>query len=376
VPVSSNAGVTFFHGNGPGARGYIYVPYELAQGGKGDQRRIATWIARERTGLALDDVEADRWWGRQAVDERLRHPVDTAGLVLRRAALAVGNDELALDMGPRQDLNPLRWAAPLPLALIVGLAVAGVAMSGWRATGGWLVWSALLACALTPLVFYVTSRYRLPMVAMLCLPAGAGVATLFRPSMKGRPRWIGFILGGAVAAGSLLVPAGDLLAHSDAAGFRQRAQAWRQVGRLREAEADLHRSLEQDGASAHSWLQLGDVRERSGRPGEAEACYRRALVLLPGYAPAACVLGQLLRFQGRDIEAVPILRRGIESHAFQEACWNHLVGALGELGRLDEAATEAERAAGLGVALDSRVLARLRQLHSTRSGNGVPDEDE
>jgi tetratricopeptide (TPR) repeat protein len=369
VPVAANAGVTFFHGNGPGATGYIHVPAELwVGGGKTDQRRIATALARERSGLALDDVEADRWWGRQALDERARNPWGTAGLLLRRVLLTLGSLEAGLDMGPRQDPNPLRWAAPLPLAVVLGLAAAGVARAGWRATGGWPVWAAVLACAITPLAFYVTSRYRFPMVAMLCLPAGAGLAALVRPPARARPAWVGWLVGGVVAAGSLLVPAGEVKARSDAAGLRQRAGAWRQVGDLQQAEVDLRRSLELLPASPHAWVQLGEVFEASGRAGEAEHCYRRSLGLQAGYPPAACSLGQLLRWEGRDAEAVPILRRGIESNAFLAPCWNHLVGALTALGRLEEAWGEAERAAGVGVELDPSVLQRLRQA-------GAADED-
>jgi tetratricopeptide (TPR) repeat protein len=367
VPVSSNAGITFYHGNGPGATGYIRVPPELAQGGKADQRQIATWLAGKRSGLPLDDVEADRWWGRQALRERWRRPGETARLLLWRAALLSWSAELALDMGPRQDLNPLRWASPLPFAVILGLAAAGITLVGWRGTGGWPVWGAVAACAITPLAFYVASRYRLPMVAMLCLPAGAGLAALFRPRAEIRSRWIGLVVVGVVIAGSLLVPAGDLLAQSDAGGISQRAWAWRQVGGRQEAEADLRRSLELLDTSAPAWVQLGDLLELTGRRGEAEKSYRRALELHPGYAPAACALGQLLRIEGRDAEAVPVLRQGLKSHAFLGVCWNHLVGALTALGEVEQAAREVQRATRRAVELDARVLEEL--LRRARAGD-------
>lgn len=374
VPVSANAGMTFYHGNGPEATGYIRVPPELAQGGKGDQRQIATWLAGKRSGQPLDDVEADRWWGRQALRERVRRPGETVKLLLWRAALVGWNAELALDMGPRQDANPLRWASPVPFAVLLSLAAAGVALLGWRGTGGWPVWGTVLACALTPLLFYVSSRYRLPMAAMLCLPAGAGLAALFRPRAEIRTRWIGVVVAGVVAAGSILVPANDLLVQSDAGGISQRAWAWREVGGLQEAEADVRRSLELMDTSAPAWVQLGDLLELTGRTREAEASYRRALELHPGSAPAACSLGQLLRVEGRDAEAVPVLRKGLKSHAFFTACWNHLVGALTALGEVEQAAIEVQRAASRGVELDPRVLEDLRSRARTEADQrgGVP----
>jgi tetratricopeptide (TPR) repeat protein len=375
VPVSSNAGLTLYHGNGPGATGYFSAPRELVEGGKAEQRRSATRIAGLRTGQALDDVEADRWWGRQAVSARLADPLGSVGLAFWRAALTLGNDELALDMGPRQDLNPMRRAAPLPLALIVGLAVAGVALLGWRRSGGWPVWGAVLACAVTPLAFYVTSRYRLPMVAMLCLPAGIGLAALVRPQAGVGPRRIGLVALVLAAAGSLLVPTGELLAQSDAGGLRQRAHAWIQIDRLPEAEADLRASIARDGGSAHAWYLLGEVYARMERVADAENGYRRALAIQPGYAPAVCMLGEVLRRQGRDEEALPVLRQGLDSNAVGAACWTHLVGALIGLGRLDEATEEAQRASESGVVLHPQVVEVLRRAQPRNAGEiGGTDE--
>jgi tetratricopeptide (TPR) repeat protein len=370
VPVSSNAGVTFYHGNGPAATGYIRVPPELGQVGKGNQRKIATRVASERAGRVLDDVEADRWWGRQALRERLRHPLGSARLLLWRVALLGWNAELALDMGPRQDPNPLRWAAPLPFAAILGLTAAGIALAGWRGTGGWAVWGAVLACAVAPLAFYVCSRYRLPLVAMLCLPAGAGLAALVRPRLSKRARWRGFAVAVVVATLSLAVPAGDLLAQSDAGGFRQRAWAWRQVLRFPEAEADVRRSLELQPGSPHAWFQLGDVLELTGRAAEAEACFRQALHLQPGYARASCALGSVLRDDGRAAEAVQHLRRGLEVQTFFGHCRSDLVGALATLGRLDEARAEVDRAAAAGETLDPGVLVELRRLADEADAHG------
>ena len=99
------------------------------------------------------------------------------------------NRELPLgDGGPSLDANPLRWAAPVPFCVLLGLAVAGATLRGWRGTGGWLVWGMVLACAASPVVFYVASRYRLALAVALCLPAGAGAVSLVQSfSFAGPP---------------------------------------------------------------------------------------------------------------------------------------------------------------------------------------------
>jgi tetratricopeptide (TPR) repeat protein len=384
VPVSSNSGLTLYHGNGPQATGFIHIPPELAQSGKGDQRRIATWVASQRSGRQLDGVEADRYWGQQAVRARLADPIGSVKLMLRRVMLLVWNAELTLTAGPRQDPNPLRWLAPLPFALLLGLAAAGVVVVGWRGSGGWIVWSTVAACAVAPLVFYVSSRYRLPMASVLCLPAGAGLVALVRPpaSSPSRRRWVGLGLLAVVTLGSFAIPGGGVLAQADAAGLVNRARAWMRVGDFSKAEADYRQALELHPGWAPALFKLGELLFETGRGAEAEKHYALALQARPEYADAACALGGQLNQSARYEEALPLLRRGLQFDPQQEICWHNLVAALALTGRFDEADSAMERAAGQDVVLRPRVrelVAALREESATDESNDTslaPSEPE
>ena len=291
-------------------------------------------MASERSGRSLDAVEADRYWGRLAVRERLANPWETLRLVLWRGALLFWNAELTLDHGPRQDPNPLRWLAPLPFAAVLGLAAAGIAIVGFGRTGGWGVWGAVLACAVTPLVFFVSSRYRLPMVSVLCLPAGAGLAALVLPSfgITPRRRVVGAIVLLGVIAGSLspsLSARGrDLLAQADGAGFLNRGRAWLRNGDLERAEADLRQANERHPGWSPAQYELGRLLAGTGRIDEAETYLRLSLANEPKYANAACALGRLLNRTGRHSEALPLLRSGLESEPRHPVCREGLVVAL------------------------------------------------
>ncbi len=278
--------------------------------------------------------------------------------------LLLWSSELTLDSGPRQDANPLRWAAPLPFGLILGLAAAGLVALGWRGTGGWPVWSTVLACAVAPVVFYVSSRYRLPFASVLCLPAGAGLAALLRPPAESTPRrrtvvWLVLV---GIAGLSMVPVAGGMLARADAAGLVQRGIAWTRTGHVERAEADFRSAVEHFEEWAPAHFYLAELLDRNGRGGEAEVIYRRALELQPDYANAACYLGQMLSLGGRPDEALPLLRQGLESHPFHEVCWHHLVGARALTGNASEAAGEAARAADLGVELDPRLVEAVKAM--------------
>jgi Tfp pilus assembly protein PilF len=381
VPISSNSGLTLYHGNGPEPTGFIHIIPELAQSGKGDQRRIATRVASERLGRELDPVEADRYWGREALRERLARPGETVRLLLWRMALLGWSEELTLVMGPRQDPNPLRWLAPLPFAALVGLAVAGLVCVGWRGTGGSTIWGALVACASAPLLFYVCSRYRLPFAALLCLPAGAGLAALVRPpaSLAASRRIGGWLALGLALAGSLTVPGDSLLAQGDAAGLVARARAWNRAGSTLRAEADLRSAIARNPGWAPAGHELAELLDQMGRTAEAEAAFRDVVATSPRYANAACGLGALLNRSGHHDEAVRALRQGLEAEPAHEGCWHNLLVALALLERFDEVDREVERARDGGVKIRAAVLKRIQALReqgpSETAGGGEADEE-
>ena len=368
VPVSSNGGITAYHGNGPGALGVYTHPYgfsfDLSR-----QREEATRHARARSGQRFDDVEADSWWGRQALKTRLERPVESIGLLAWRVTLTLGNRELGLDYPPALDPNP--WRATLrlpggleialvPWALLLGLAAAGVTLDGFRGTGGGSLWWAVLACAATPVLFYVSSRYRLPTAALLTLPAGAGVAALIRPAiLPPWRRWAALIVGLLVIALSFGVPSGKLYRLQTAESLGNRAQAYLLAGMLGPAEADARQATEIHPGSVRLWLNLGAVLLASERAEEAEASYRSALDLDPASPEAARGLASSLARSGRIDEGIVVLRRALNFEPRHAGCWNGLLALLYASRDRTEALLAVERAKQLQVPLDPRLLAAI-----------------
>ena len=376
VPVSSNVGLTLYHGNGPWADGAMHVPAGFS-GDIATQRAEATRLATAQAGRPLDEVEADRWWGRTALSVRRADPWGSVRLVGWRGLLTLSQAELGLDNAPRIDANPLRWGTPLPFGLVAALAAAALVGRGLRATGGPLVWGAILAAAAAPLVFYVSSRYRLPLAALLSVPAGIGARTLWDRGLSRTRQGAAWATLAATAALASLVPAGALAARGDAQGYVQQAWARGQHGDVQGAEADLRRALDLDPRSAPAWFNLGVTLEKQDRGAEAEAAYRRALVTDPTHADdAAGNLGRLLERAGRVEEAVPLLRAALAINPYHEPCRTNLVIGLTRLGRLDEALAAIDEAERLGVSLQAALVAEVRRLAATPSNEGSTAGDD
>jgi tetratricopeptide (TPR) repeat protein len=380
VPISSNAGITAYHGNGPGARGIYTHPFGLSLDML-RQREDAQALARARSGRPLDPVEADRWWGRQALRARLDEPVQTMGLLAWRLALTLDSREFGLDYPPMLDPNPTRLTIPVasgrevpvvPWGLLLGLSGAGVALVGWRRTGGGETWGAIAACAATPLLFYVSSRYRLPLVALTCVPAGAGLAALARwPRFSPARRASALLLAVALTGISFAIPSGSLYREQRAGGLGVRSHAALGTGRLEAAEADAREALRLAPDKASLWINLGAVLLATGEVEQAEQAYRRA-IREQWTADAIPGLSESLERQGRGAEAEAVLRRALLLEPRHERCWNRLIELLYAAGDAAAARDLARQAASIGVRVDPGPSTRSGEAPSDREENGRP----
>jgi hypothetical protein len=103
----------------------------------------------------------------------------------------------------RQHFIPGLWVA-VTLAVLGPLALVGMLLPFWRRRGltaFYLVW---LAYLVTPLIYYVRGRYRLPLAPFLAVLAGVGVERMIRAVAARRWDHVG-ALGVALVAAALFV---------------------------------------------------------------------------------------------------------------------------------------------------------------------------
>ena len=268
VPVSSNAGMTLYHGNGPGAGGAFTRPDGFS-GNLDTQREEATTFARRRSGEDLDPVEADRWWGREAVRVRLADPAGTVRLVLRRTWWTLSTREFGLESHPELDRNPWRptfRAAGGELAWIPWALVVAIAAFAWlRPPDPELLWAVLATLAM-PIAFYVSSRYRLPAVAFACVVAAhglGGVAALWRGERLGLRGWLAPIAGFVLLLLSASAPVAETSRQQQAASLGNLAVSLERKGRYDQALGYLERALAIDAENPVLLFNRGLVYERN-----------------------------------------------------------------------------------------------------------------
>jgi cytochrome c-type biogenesis protein CcmH/NrfG len=374
VLTTSQGGQNFHIGNNPANRNGRYDPLPFVGANPKHEERGFAAEARRRTGREMSPTEISRYWFAESFRWMRQRPGDW----LRLVWLKFRNFWGAYEVPDNLDYYLYRREAPvlrLPLAgfgLVAPLALLGAALA-WRRPA----WPrALLIFALvyssSVVLFFVFSRYRLPMMPAIFPFAGYGLMELAR-RLRAWRRKAGAARPALVAASLTLALAAfvNLPVHAPVAhwtyraaerlglprvaestsighynlglAFAARAEADDDPDELRRAAAEQFReALRQEPGKAKPYAELGKVlarleenraaieayqvvirlephrprphhvlgilHRREGDLPAAEAAFRRALQLDPTRLDSATDLGEVLLAQGRRQEAATAFR--------------------------------------------------------------------
>ena len=390
IPVSAQGGVTFYHGNAPGADG-TYHGIEGVAENRLQQNVDARAYARGETDGSWKATSA--LFFRKGVDFWLGDPAGALGLAGRKLwffLTARNYGDIYVPAIEEEDGMASRLGlAPLPTAWIVLpglLLLAFLLRDPKRAFPEALL---VLAPLATVVVFWYSPRYRIPAVPVLAALAGASLARLFSARESGLA-----IARAAAVAGAwiLAIASGPWNAR---AGFDDakplRAQHDQLVGsvlveqdRLEEAErryrsalaggylpagpalADVLRRLGRTGVALEMLAQI--VREQpgnayarrsfavalaeSGRYPEAEREFRATLAIDPNDWEALTGLGNVLHATSRTEEAIAMHRAAIAKNPAYAGAHYNLGFVLLGLGKVPEAEAELREALRLDPTLE------------------------
>jgi 4-amino-4-deoxy-L-arabinose transferase-like glycosyltransferase len=201
VLTSGGAGLNFFSGNNERATGLPARPFglrDIPEFEEDDARRLA----EEDVGRPLRPAEVDRYWTRRGLEYIRAHPGDWL-VLLRRKLTVLWN---AYEVPDNYHFAFMRrhfiWAlyASTTLALVGSLALVGMAVPFWRWRGLVAFHVAWLTYMVTPLIYYVRGRYRMPLAPFLAILAAVAVERVLRAATVRRWDVVGALGGGALVA--------------------------------------------------------------------------------------------------------------------------------------------------------------------------------
>ena len=312
VPLAGSGGVNLYLGNERQADGLVPRQDVSVPAGEAYRDSVQVWseveFARDRPGERVTPAAVSRYWVGRALDEVAACPTCWLRLMGRKALAFVAAVEVpnhrSYAFTAREELPLLRWL-PVRWWLLVALAPLGLAAmhrAGRRAPAAWGLAFATLH-ALGVVLFFVNSRYRLPLWPLGCVWAGIGWCDLMARARARSWRRFGLAVAGALLFASVSWSAGAVLGvAADGRDHFYRSLARQNRGLDEGALDDARRAVASRPADPAYRVQVGNLLLALDRPGEAVPTLAAAVELDPSQPIAHNNLGIALERVG-DIEA-------------------------------------------------------------------------
>jgi 4-amino-4-deoxy-L-arabinose transferase-like glycosyltransferase len=197
----------FWAANRPGAHGRYYVQslsLAPALAGQNPARAESLLLFAQETGRAGDDLDAaNAYWNARTRAEIIAHPLAWLGRLARKTYALLNtweqynNKTFAFHQArsPWLRWNPLCWGTLFVLGLAGAVRLRAVAPQAAA-----LLTGIAAIVAVSVVLFFVSARFRLPLAALLCVPAGAALAhpiAIFHALTPARRGWLALALLGA-----------------------------------------------------------------------------------------------------------------------------------------------------------------------------------
>ncbi len=346
VFIAWQGGFNFFIGNNHESNGWSATVPGIDVTWEGGYRE-AIAIAEENEGRILELSEVSDFWYGLAWQEIRSDPSAFVGLLFRKLRLFLNGYEipnnqniyLARKLGSiMQPLMFSNWLY-IPFGLVAPLAVIGLvlSLSQWRKfLAVYLMLGSYLA---TLLLFFVCARFRQPMMPFMIL---FGVYAVFR-MIEFKRRRQGKNLALALFMLVLLV----VESNHDALGLDQHrvtaedqlviGNAYLAQNNLAGAEMEYKRGLAADSTLAALHNNLGLIKIRHNRVGEAMTHFTRATRVDPGYLESYMNLASAYLETGQPEVATRILEQASVRHPRNDMVQLKLGAVYAEAGRTEEA---------------------------------------
>ncbi len=314
IPISAHGGVTFYHGNNAAADG-TFSPLGVSSE-KEVQNREARDLASAALGREAAWSEVSSHFFGRGLDWWKGAPGEAAALaaVKLRYFLFGSNYGDIYPRGAEAAEPDGRWLllAPLPVAAVLCLAFVALTFGLLRDPRRHVPDLVLLGAGLgVCVVFWFTPRYRLPVLPVVALLAGWGLAQI---AAWGRaPRAAGLCAGAlaiGLTSGIVNSLTGFDTVERQVPWFQMvLGQAHRDLGEFDEAEARFRRALEMGEGGAE--VRLADLARERGDYTTALVDAARLADSRPGDSFAQRTFAVTLAEAGRPAEAVEYFERAL-----------------------------------------------------------------
>ena len=192
IPVSTQGGVNFYIGNAHNASGWSS---ELPGVGAAWSNADAVRIAEQDAGRSLAPIEVSKQLWRMGWREIKNDPYGWLGLILKKSVLLVNTREIGnnrpLCLAYQSSLL-LRILLLISIGTMLPFALLGILYNYRNPNVRISLWFTLIF-GLSLVLFFVNTRYRMPLLPVFAVLSGAGLCTLWN-AIRQRMRLIKYLI--------------------------------------------------------------------------------------------------------------------------------------------------------------------------------------
>ncbi|MFA5909627.1 MAG: tetratricopeptide repeat protein [Vicinamibacterales bacterium] len=338
--IASHGGLNLYIGNHDRADG-TYTPVPGITPSIAGQVSDSTRVAESNTGRTLSPSEVSNYFAWRAIDWVTEHPADALRLSLRKVGILLNRVDVPLNYSyafyAREPSSFLRVLAAGPW-LILPFGLVGLFWPALRASRrGYWVWAMFVPVyGAAVVLFFVSDRYRMPLLVPLCATAGAALVRFF--DLARARQIVPLLLPTAAMAVTALVVFANLGLDNGIGGEQTRKAVWFvEQGSFDEARRYVEQISNEHSHPGVLRFSVGQALLDAGRHGDAAGLLAEAITI-DGPRPAIqLALGEALAGSGRAAEAVGHLEAAYDSGHDVTVAGPLLVRALILAGRPDDA---------------------------------------
>ena len=307
VLVAAHGGFNFYVGNNADADG-TYRSVAGVTPSSVRQQADARAVAEKAEGRPLTDGEVSSYFYGKAWEWMRSSPADALALQLRKLRYVFSADEISLNYSYtyyRVDEPTVLALMPVGAWLLVPLGLCGLVACA-RPREYWL-WAAFVPVyAGSVALFFVSERYRLPMLVPLCAASGGLIAWAGACVTSGARRPL---VGASLAVGVLTIATWWPTALDNGRSEERTAMAEALIrsGAVARGQSLADRALADHPQPALLSFRVGRALQARGDRTAAIARYQQALEADPVRVEVRYFLGQCLLDERRVAEAIPHL---------------------------------------------------------------------
>jgi tetratricopeptide (TPR) repeat protein len=345
VPISSQAGINFYIGNNPDSDGVTAIAPGTRGtwwGGYDDASRIAS----QSEGRVLRASEVSSFWMRKGLEFLKERPRSFLALLSKKVWLFYNGRELSNNKDIyffsrfSRLLSALVWRRIIyfPFGIVSALSILGMAM-GWRDSKKlFLAYSFVISYTASVVVFFVTSRYRMPVIPILLLFSAFAVWKMWRLLLEGKWRFLCLWLAGLVVL--LLLANSHLLgpkSSPDVQNYYTLGTVYGRKGDVEKAIDCYRTAIRLDSTFADPHNNLGNLYARMGDRDGARQQYEKAIALDPHFSKPYFNLANTYYADGEFETAAQLYEQAIQYDSlYTEAAYSAAL-AYRRLARIDDA---------------------------------------